>query len=108
MLACLRLAISRLPLEFDFKKSRPKFSGHEQSIPCRIERDAVQPGSGTLHAAGGQQATQIDPSRNTAGLCIYCRNTIVVPDVSVDFTVDVLEFVQLFDGQLAIHDCDEI
>src|SRR6185369_14319116 len=84
-------------LEFNFKKSRPEFSGDEESTACLIVSDAVQHGLVVLHVAGRQQTSQINPARNAAGLRVDRHYPVVVPDVGVDFAVDVLELVQLVD-----------
>src|SRR5689334_3875339 len=102
----LRVRAFRARLEFNFKKSRPKFSGDEEPIACLIVSDAVQHGLFVRHVAGRQQTGQVNPARNTAGLRVDRHYPVVVPDVGVDFAVDVLEFVQLFDWQIAIDYCD--
>src|ERR1043165_7409825 len=101
---CVRSFHARL--EFYLEKSRPEFSGDEESIACLIVSDAVQHGLFVVNVAGRQQAIQINPARNAAVLRIDRHYSVVVPDVGVDFAVDVLEFVQLFDWQIAVEYCD--
>ena len=61
----------------------------------RIVGDAVQNihGDGTVRLA--QQTLEIDPSGDVAGRWRDAGDAVCLPDVGVDFPVDVFEFIQI-------------
>ena len=77
----------------DLENLRPEFAGHEQAIPGRVVGDAVRGINALRLIPGAQQASQIDPSHDLAGLRRDPRDPIRRPDVRENLSFDVLQFV---------------
>jgi len=101
-----RLRRRRLPFgnQLDLEYFWPKFAGYEETVVGRVIGDAIQYCFRVGDGAGKQQAGQIDPLQHISVRRRNDGDTVFVPDVGVDFPVDVFELVELIDGGAAVGD----
>src|SRR6185437_1064928 len=92
--------------QFYFKNPGPELAGYEEAVACGVIGNAVENSFRVGDGAGRKQAGEIDPADDISGGRGDAGDAVLVPDVRVDFTVDVFELVQLVDGGAVVGDGD--
>ena len=90
----------------DLEYLRPELSGDKEPVVSGVVRDAVEHGFVVGELAARHQAFEIDPADDTARCWRDAGDAIGVPDVGVDFAVDVFEFVEFLDWLAVVFDGD--
>src|ERR1035438_3975863 len=78
--------------EFDFEEFGPVLAGDEEAVVLGVIGNAVEDIgleiAGVDDVGGGQQAGEVDPSDDFAGLGIDAGDAVGLPDVGVDLAFD--------------------
>ena len=92
--------------EFDLEDGGPLFAGDEEAVVLGVVGDAVEDGFGVELEHGGEEAGEVDPGDDVAVAGSDAGDAVGVPDVGVDFAVDVFELVEEGDGCALVGDGD--
>src|ERR1700739_1521021 len=84
--------------DFDFEQLWPELSSDEQVIARGGVGDAVEHGAAFVQFAFVDDGAEVDESENFSRVRRDARDVVGLPDVGVDFAVDVFQFVQILDG----------
>ena len=80
--------------ELDLEKSWPELAGNKDSIRCRIVCNSIEDIRRSF-LRGLQQTFQIDPGADISSEWRDAGNAIRLPDVGLDFSLNVFEFVEV-------------
>ena len=92
--------------EADLEDTRPQFAGDKQTLSIRIVGNSVQHRARFHVINRAQKAFEINPANNPTTLRRDPGDSISLPHVGENLALHELEFVQLFDGSIAILDCE--
>jgi hypothetical protein len=79
----------------DFKQLWPQLSRDEESISCRVISNTVQNGIRARKLPFVDDVAQINPPDNLPSAWRNADDFIGLPNIGVDFPVNVFEFIQI-------------
>src|SRR5687767_6525906 len=92
--------------DFDFEEPWPQLPGHEQAIPLSVVRDPIENRLGIQSVPGRHQTLEIDPADHASRLRRNPRDAVRMPDVGIHLAPDVLELIQVPDGNAPVGNGD--
>jgi hypothetical protein len=92
--------------ELDFKEAGPELAGDEEAVMGCVPGDAVEYSIAVRVLNVRQEAGEVDPAKDVAGLRRDAGDAIGEPDIGEDLAMDVFELIELVDGLAMIADAD--
>jgi len=86
-------AVLMLRNQPDLEDLRPQLARHEQPLPLGIVGDSIQHCAGFQLIDRTQQTWEVDPADYFAVLRRYSGDSVRLPDVSEEFSLDKLQFI---------------
>ena len=83
--------------DLDFEQFWPKLSPNKKPISGRVISNAVKNGARAFKFALVDDSAQVDPPEDLSGARRDANDSLSLPDIGVDLTVDVFQFVQIVD-----------